>query len=90
MRDPQPDRARTPSGRREWLVVIGVCTWDNCVPFFAEGALGGWGCPCCGAVYDLSGRARAGPPDMAGRRLRNLAIPGYSFPQPDRIRILSA
>lgn len=74
--DPARDRARVK--RREWLVVVGVCTHLGCAPTSrAVGALapqfGGWVCPCHYSQYDISGRVRRGPAPT------NLTVPPYRF-----------
>ncbi len=82
--DPAKDRTRVK--RREWLVVVGVCTHLGCVP--TSGAVGdlaprygGWVCPCHYSQYDISGRVRRGPAP------NNLAVPPYRFEDQDRLII---
>ena len=82
--DPAKDRTRVK--RREWLVVVGVCTHLGCVPTSrAVGDLapryGGWVCPCHYSQYDISGRVRRGPAPS------NLAVPPYRFEDQDRLII---
>jgi ubiquinol-cytochrome c reductase iron-sulfur subunit len=82
--DPARDRQRVK--RKEWLVVIGVCTHLGCIPTNrAIGDLmprfGGWVCPCHYSQYDISGRVRRGPAP------RNLEVPPYSFEGDDRLII---
>ncbi len=84
LRDPAPDAAR--ARQPEWLVVIGVCTHLGCVPggqrpSEARGDWNGWNCPCHGSQYDTAARIRRGPAP------RNLPLPPYSFPRPNRLRI---
>ncbi|WP_119419730.1 ubiquinol-cytochrome c reductase iron-sulfur subunit [Desertibaculum subflavum] len=70
--DPATDASRVK--RKEWLIVLGVCTHLGCVPLGQSvtdprGRYGGWFCPCHGSVYDGAGRVRRGPAP------RNLEIP---------------
>lgn len=82
--DPATDASRVK--RKEWLIVLGVCTHLGCVPL-GQGATdprgrnGGWFCPCHGSAYDGAGRVRRGPAP------RNLEIPKYAFLTDTRIRI---
>ena len=92
--DPRPDAARVKPGHAQWLIVIGVCTFEGCTPTFAEGDFGGWRCPCCGSMFDTSGRARKGPA-QGGRRdappgsntPKNLVVPDYEFIEEHTIRL---
>jgi ubiquinol-cytochrome c reductase iron-sulfur subunit len=74
--DPAPDRTRVT--RKEWLVVVGVCTHLGCIPT-SKGSgdltprFGGWVCPCHYSQYDISGRVRRGPAPA------NLKVPPYRF-----------
>ena len=82
--DPAKDRTRVK--RKEWLVVVGVCTHLGCVPTSrAVGDLapryGGWVCPCHYSQYDISGRVRRGPAP------NNLIVPPYRFEGEDRLVI---
>jgi ubiquinol-cytochrome c reductase iron-sulfur subunit len=82
--DPAKDRTRVK--RREWLVVVGVCTHLGCAPTSrAVGDLapryGGWVCPCHYSQYDISGRVRRGPAPS------NLPVPPYQFQDEDRLII---
>ena len=88
--DPQTDDARVTDSakkvRREWLVMIGVCTHLGCVPLGnkpgdPKGEYGGWFCPCHGSSYDTSGRIRKGPAP------KNLEIPDYLFVSDSLVRI---
>ena len=77
-----PARDRERVKRREWLVVVGVCTHLGCIPTSrAVGGLvprfGGWVCACHYSQYDISGRVRRGPAPA------NLAVPPYTFRDPD-------
>jgi ubiquinol-cytochrome c reductase iron-sulfur subunit len=81
-----PARDRTRVRRKEWLVVVGVCTHLGCAPT-ARGVgnltprFGGWVCPCHYSQYDISGRVRRGPAPS------NLVVPPYAFPDPDTLVI---
>lgn len=86
MRDPQADQERVLAGKREWLVVVGICTHLGCVPKGQlptdyRGIYGGWFCPCHGSHYDTSGRIRQGPAP------KNLLVPPYHFVNENVIRI---
>lgn len=74
--DPEADSLRTK--KKEWLVVVGICTHLGCVPSGqkigdVKGDFNGWFCPCHGSHYDASGRIRQGPAP------KNLAVPPYEF-----------
>jgi ubiquinol-cytochrome c reductase iron-sulfur subunit len=74
--DPARDRNRVQ--RKEWLVLVGVCTHLGCIPIsrgvgHLSPRFGGWVCPCHFSQYDISGRVRRGPAPG------NLAIPPYAF-----------
>jgi len=77
LRDPQTDSARIK--KKEWLIVMGICTHFGCVPLNGAGDYGGWFCPCHGSHYDTSGRIRRGPAPL------NLEVPEYSFIDEGRI-----
>ncbi len=82
--DPATDASRVK--RKEWLIVIGVCTHLGCVPLGQKsadphGKYGGWFCPCHGSVYDTAGRVRRGPAP------RNLDLLPYEFLEDMRVRI---
>lgn len=84
LRDKQPDADRVQ--KKEWLIVIGVCTHLGCVPLGQKtgdmrGDYGGWFCPCHGSQYDTSGRIRKGPAPT------NLAVPKYTFLSDTLVRI---
>jgi ubiquinol-cytochrome c reductase iron-sulfur subunit len=80
--DPARDRNRVK--RKEWLIVVGVCTHLGCIPT-SRGVgdlaprFGGWVCPCHYSQYDISGRVRRGPAP------HNLAVPPYEFKDPDTL-----
>lgn len=69
--DPQADADRVQ--KKEWLVLVGVCTHLGCVPMEFQGDYNGWYCPCHGSHYDTSGRIRRGPAP------KNLEVPEYVF-----------
>lgn len=74
--DPATDVERVQ--RKEWLIVIGICTHLGCVPIGQKipqnrGPWNGWFCPCHGSIYDTAGRVRRGPAP------RNLDLPPYEF-----------
>ena len=72
LRDPASEADRTK--RKEWLVVLGICTHLGCVPIPNSGDwAGGFYCPCHGSHFDNLGRARKGPAPT------NLEIPPYKF-----------
>ena len=82
--DPARDASRVQ--RKEWLIVIGICTHLGCVPLgqknvHPRGDYGGWFCPCHGSVYDTAGRVRRGPAP------RNLDLPAYEFLEDLRVKI---
>ena len=77
--DPQSDMERVK--RREWLILVGVCTHLGCVPLSHRGDYQGWFCPCHGSHYDPSGRIRKGPAPA------NLAVPEYVFLDETTVRI---
>jgi ubiquinol-cytochrome c reductase iron-sulfur subunit len=81
-----PARDRTRVKRKEWLVVVGVCTHLGCAPTSrGVGTLaprfGGWVCPCHYSQYDISGRVRRGPAPS------NLPVPPYVFRDDDTVVI---
>ncbi|OKH88005.1 ubiquinol-cytochrome c reductase iron-sulfur subunit [Thalassospira sp. TSL5-1] len=74
--DPEADDARVK--KKEWLIVVGVCTHLGCIPMGTatgepRGDFDGWYCPCHGSHYDSSGRIRKGPAP------KNLVVPTYTF-----------
>ena len=69
--DPQKDIDRVQ--KKEWLIVLGVCTHLGCIPIANQGDYEGWFCPCHGSHYDISGRIRKGPAPT------NLEVPPYEF-----------
>ncbi len=82
--DPATDAGRTK--RREWLIVIGICTHLGCIPKGQKpgdprGEWDGWFCPCHGSHYDTSGRIRKGPAP------KNLYLPPYEFKERNMVRI---
>ena len=86
LRDPQSDDDRIVDGKKEWLVVVGICTHLGCVPLGqkpaeVKGEYGGWFCPCHGSHYDSSGRIRKGPAPT------NLEVPEFTFVNDTTIKI---
>eukprot|EP00300_Choanocystis_sp_HF-7_P004313 c13315_g1_i1.p1 GENE.c13315_g1_i1~~c13315_g1_i1.p1 ORF type:complete len:238 (+),score=12.90 c13315_g1_i1:25-738(+) len=79
LRDPQADEQRVQ--KKEWLVVLGVCTHLGCVPIPNAGDFQGYFCPCHGSHYDISGRIRKGPAPL------NLEVPEYKFLTEDKLLI---
>ena len=82
--DPEADSDRVQ--RKEWLILVGVCTHLGCVPqgqrpTEVKGEYGGWFCSCHGSVYDTSGRIRRGPAPT------NLPVPPYEFLEDDRVLV---
>ena len=77
--DPQKDIDRVQ--KKEWLVVVGVCTHLGCIPIANQGEYEGWFCPCHGSHYDISGRIRKGPAPT------NLEVPPYEFVNENLIKI---
>jgi ubiquinol-cytochrome c reductase iron-sulfur subunit len=85
---PATDQNRTQLGHEEWLVVVGVCSHERCIPKGSaagdvRGEFGGWFCPCCAAQFDTSGRVRKGPAPT------NLVVPQYEFVAKSGIAFLS-
>jgi len=74
--DPEPDEQRVK--KKEWLVVIGVCTHMGCVP---NKEAPGFVCHCHGSQYDDSGRILRGPAP------KNLEVPPYRFVSENKIVI---
>ena len=86
--DPAMDRTRIK--RREWLVVVGVCTHLGCVPQkrAEEGKAtvgawwtGGFICPCHQSSFDYAGRVVRGPAP------RDLPIPPHRYADSTRLII---
>lgn len=72
-RDPESDVQRVKENKKQWLIMIGICTHLGCIPLDRQGDYNGWFCPCHGSHYDSSGRIRQGPAPL------NLQIPPYEF-----------
>ena len=79
--DPQADSDRVKENKKEWLVVVGVCTHLGCIPTDGTGDYEAWFCPCHGSHYDTSGRIRKGPAP------KNLPVPPYEFVNDTTIKI---
>jgi len=67
--------------RKNWIVMVGVCTHLGCIPVGPAGDFGGWFCPCHGSHYDTAGRIRKGPAP------ENLLIPKFEFISDETIAI---
>lgn len=92
--DMQPDYARneTRSIKKEFMVVIGICTHLGCSPSskFKAGAeegmpadwLGGFLCPCHGSTFDFAGRVFKSKPAPT-----NLEVPPHVYLTDTRILI---
>ena len=89
----QPEYAQNPDRalRKEYLVVLGVCTHLGCAPLsrFTRGDtelgadwLGGFYCPCHGSRFDMAGRVYKDVPAPT-----NLPIPPYSFSDDNHILV---
>lgn len=81
LRDPESDAQRIKDGKKQWLIMIGICTHLGCIPLDRQGDFNGWFCPCHGSHYDSSGRIRQGPAPL------NLQIPPYEFMDENLISI---
>ncbi len=76
--------------RKEYLVLIGICTHLGCIPDYVPqpgGSLGpswkgGFHCPCHGSMYDFAGRVLVGSPAPL-----NLPVPPYYYVSPTVIRV---
>ncbi len=75
------DQNRSPKGKENWLIMVGICTHLGCIPLGQQGDYGGWFCPCHGSQYDTAGRIRKGPAP------ENLAIPKDAFMSDTKLRI---
>jgi ubiquinol-cytochrome c reductase iron-sulfur subunit len=90
----QPDYAKneTRSIKKEFMVVIGICTHLGCSPSskFKAGAeegmpgdwLGGFLCPCHGSTFDFAGRVYKSKPAPT-----NLEVPPHVYLSDTRILI---
>lgn len=86
LRDPQTLQDRTKEGKKNWLIIIGVCTHLGCVPLGiadgeTKGDFDGYYCPCHGSHYDTAARIRKGPAPL------NLIVPVYEFLSENIVRI---
>ena len=79
------------SRKKEFLVLIGVCTHLGCAPTYRPEVapkdlgpewMGGFFCPCHGSKFDLAGRVYKGVPAPT-----NLYVPDYIYSSDDLIRI---
>ena len=89
----QPDYAKNPyrAIKKEWLVMIGICTHLGCVPDykpkigpepFDPDWKSGFFCPCHKSRYDIAGRVYDGVPAPM-----NMVIPPYHFMDDTHIQI---
>jgi len=86
LRDPDSNESIQPayaknedrSIKREFLVVVGICTHLGCSPSYRPEItadwLGGFFCPCHGSKFDFAGRVYKGVPAPT-----NLDIPPHKF-----------
>ena len=86
LRDPDSNESIQPayaknedrSIKREYLVVVGICTHLGCSPSYRPEItadwLGGFFCPCHGSKFDFAGRVYKGVPAPT-----NLDIPPHKF-----------
>ncbi len=93
LRDPeseesvQPDFAkneyRTPKGKEEYIILVGICTHLGCSPLYrpevapadlGQSWRGGFFCPCHGSRYDMAGRVYKSVPAPL-----NLEVPPYKY-----------
>lgn len=89
LRDPSSEQDQQPSyAKNEWrsikkefLVLIGICTHLGCVPMYRPepGSIepswpGGFFCPCHGSKFDMAGRVFKGVPAPL-----NLVVPPYKY-----------
>ena len=79
LKHPEKDQDRVK--KPEWLVMLGICTHQGCVPLSDKGEYKGWFCPCHGSHYDTSGRIRKGPAPV------NMEVPKYTFVDDNTIKI---
>lgn len=97
LRDPLSNNSDQPmntkniyrSIKKNFFVVIGICTHLGCVPLYKPGLgsieplwKGGFFCPCHGSKFDISGRVFKGVPAPT-----NLSIPPYKYLSDDVIKI---
>lgn len=75
--------------KKDFLVVIGICTHLGCVPLYKPdvnsveaGWEGGFFCPCHGSKYDMAGRVYKGVPAPL-----NLVVPPYQYLSESRLLI---
>jgi ubiquinol-cytochrome c reductase iron-sulfur subunit len=87
---PYPDNSHR-SIKREYSVLVGICTHLGCIPMFypdpsdslpTRNWLGGYFCPCHGSKYDLAGRVFNGVPAPY-----NLPVPPDRLVNDEIIRI---
>jgi len=90
----QPEYAANPlrSIKKQYLVLVGICTHLGCVPSQkleageASGLgadwVGGFFCPCHGSKFDLAGRVYKGAPAPS-----NLEVPPHTYLSETRVLI---
>jgi len=91
--DQQPEYARNEhrSIKREYLVLVGICTHLGCSPTFVPELepqpfdarwQGGFYCPCHKSRFDMAGRVYSGVPAPT-----NLVVPPHSYIDDQRVMI---
>ena len=65
--------------KKEYLILIGICTHLGCSPLYEEEPTvelkeGGFFCPCHGSKFDLAGRVYQGVPAPT-----NMVVPPHSY-----------
>jgi ubiquinol-cytochrome c reductase iron-sulfur subunit len=91
-KDRDSDRSIQPPWAKNWhrslkpeiMVCVGNCTHEGCLVMKRPKYDPLLVCPCCGARYDLAGRALAGPV------LENLRVPPYRFIDATTIEFIEA
>ncbi|MEP1895256.1 MAG: ubiquinol-cytochrome c reductase iron-sulfur subunit [Alloalcanivorax venustensis] len=87
LKDPQSEDDQQPayasslwrSIKKEYLILIGICTHLGCSPLYEEEPTvelkeGGFFCPCHGSKFDLAGRVYQGVPAPT-----NMVVPPHSY-----------
>jgi len=77
------NKYRTPEGKEEYIILVGICTHLGCSPTYrpeiapadlGQSWRGGFFCPCHGSTYDMAGRVYKGVPAPT-----NLEVPPYKY-----------